>query len=151
MDYADEMGEDYGSMQPAPSQSTKVDESADDDLVFIKPPPPPSYVPCDTETTLYVLQPNKLDGINEQITSNISRSFYAKKIPNSNLLLIVIDVLMRYKGDQRLSVKPKPIEYDLEFPCYKLNMSFYERRRIEECFTEHKDVSTYKLIPQSHF
>uniref|UniRef100_A0A1A9WAF6 Uncharacterized protein n=1 Tax=Glossina brevipalpis TaxID=37001 RepID=A0A1A9WAF6_9MUSC len=45
--------------------------------------------------------------------------------------------------DVCLTTKPQPIEYETEFPCYKLNMSFNERRRIEECYTEHPDEDFY--------
>lgn len=40
-----------------------------------------------------------------------------------------------------LTAAPEKIEYQEEFPCYKLKLNDLPRRRLEECFTEHPDVS----------
>lgn len=119
---------------------TKPTEDEEVEKLFKELPPDPVYIPCDQVVTLYSLQPNALEGINDKINVGTSRPFWLKKIPHSNLLLIVIEVLRPSKGT-KLTTERKIIAYEKEFPCYKLNMSFYDRRRIEECFTEHKDVS----------
>ncbi|XP_037958547.1 voltage-dependent calcium channel subunit alpha-2/delta-3 [Teleopsis dalmanni] len=146
LEYFDEIDDDY---EPVPEtfagQQPKTKEITEDgELIFQEPEPEPVYSPCDMKSTLYALQPNSLEGINDYIKMPNSRPFYLKKIPNTNLLLVVVNVLMPSKG-VRLTTEPQIIEYDAEFPCYKLNMSFYERRRIEECYTEHpmEELFTY--------
>ena len=141
MEYTDEIDDDYDAVPDAfPGQQPKPKEITEDGkIIFQEKEPEPIYSACDTKTTLYVLEPNALDGINDFIKTPNSRPFYLKKIPNTNLLIVVVNVLMPTK-DVRLTTEAQRIEYDLEFPCYKLNMSFYERRRLEECYTEHSDV-----------
>ncbi|XP_067621341.1 voltage-dependent calcium channel subunit alpha-2/delta-3 [Eurosta solidaginis] len=144
LEYSDEIDDDYEAVPDAfPGQSQKPKDITDDGkLLFEKKKPEPVYTPCDTRSTLYVLQPNSLEGINDYIKVPYSRPFYLKKIPNTNLLLVVVNVLMPSKG-MRLSTEPERLNYDKVFPCYKLNMSFYERRRIEECFTQHPEEAKY--------
>ena len=103
------------------------------------------YEACDKVVTLYNLQPNTLEGITDAIKMPNVRPFYIKKIPRTNLLLVVINVLMPSKGTKK-TTEPQRQVYDTLFPCYKLNMSFYERRRIEECFTEHPEVRKICLL-----
>lgn len=117
-------------------------------MIFNEPEPPPVYEPCDKVTTLYNLQPNAVEGITDAIRMPNVRPFYIKKIPRTNLLLVVINVLMPSKGTKK-TTEPQRIIYPTDFPCYKLNMSFYERRRIEECFTEHPEVSENLEISSS--
>lgn len=40
-----------------------------------------------------------------------------------------------------LTASPQEIEYEELFPCYKLKLNDLPRRRLEECYTEHPDVS----------
>ncbi|XP_037825426.1 voltage-dependent calcium channel subunit alpha-2/delta-3 [Lucilia sericata] len=146
LEYNDDIEDDYdaggfgrdnfASMQPKPK------EEDEDEMIFNEPEPPPVYEPCDKVTTLYNLQPNSVEGINDAIRLPTVRPFYIKKIPRTNLLLVVINVLMPSKGTKK-TTEPQRLIYPKEFPCYKLNMSFYERRRIEECFTEHPDEDLY--------
>ncbi|KAL9929271.1 ca[2+] channel Muscle-specific alpha2/delta subunit [Glossina fuscipes fuscipes] len=144
LEYLDEIEDDYeavpDSFSGAQQKTKEINEEGE--LIFQEPEPPPVYINCDKQSTLYSLQPNSLEGINDYIKVPNSRPFYLKKIPNTNLLLVVVNVLMPSKG-VRLTTEPQPIEYETEFPCYKLNMSFYERRRIEECYTEHPDEDFY--------
>lgn len=139
----EEIEDDYDAVPDnfAGGQSLETDLNEDGELIFQNPEPQPVYLPCDTKSTLYAFKTDALDDVNDYIKVPNSRPFYVKKIPHSNLLLIVINVLMPSKGT-RLTTEPQPIEYDTEFPCYKLNMSFYERRRIEECYSDHPDVIT---------
>uniref|UniRef100_A0A1A9WBW9 VWFA domain-containing protein n=1 Tax=Glossina brevipalpis TaxID=37001 RepID=A0A1A9WBW9_9MUSC len=144
LEYLDEIEDDYEAVPDSFSgvqQKTK-EINEEGELIFQEPEPPPVYINCDKQSTLFSLQPNSLEGINDYIKVPNSRPFYLKKIPNTNLLLVVVNVLMPSKG-VRLTTEPQPIEYETEFPCYKLNMSFYERRRIEECYTEHPDEDFY--------
>lgn len=76
---------------------------------------------------------------NTEIHLNYSRPFHIKKIPKSNLFIVIIKV-MYPTHDRKPPLRPEQISYDTEFPCYKLNMSFLERRRLEECFVEHANV-----------
>ncbi|XP_075149778.1 ca[2+] channel Muscle-specific alpha2/delta subunit [Haematobia irritans] len=138
LDYDENSEEDYSNInEPYLPDKPKGDADGDEkEHIFHEPPPEPVYVPCDKIATLYTLDPVEVQKERDFTHLPNSRPFHVKKIPNSNLLLIVIDVLKPSKGTINLSVEPKPVEYDNEFPCYKLNMSFYKRRRIEECFTE---------------
>ncbi|XP_053958042.1 voltage-dependent calcium channel subunit alpha-2/delta-3 [Anastrepha ludens] len=144
LEYSDEIDDDYEAVPDAFSRQPQKPKDISDDgkLLFEKKKPEPVYTPCDTGSTLYVLQPNSLEDINDYIKVPYSRPFYLKKIPNTNLLLVVVNVLMPSKGI-RLSTEPQRLEYAKEFPCYKFNMSFYERRRLEECFTQHPEEEKY--------
>lgn len=152
LEYNDDIEDDYdaggfGRDTFAPIQPKPKDDD-DDELIFNEPEPPPVYEPCDKVTTLYNLQPNAVEGITDAIRMPNVRPFYIKKIPRTNLLLVVINVLMPSKGTKK-TTEPQRIIYPTDFPCYKLNMSFYERRRIEECFTEHPEVSENLEISSS--
>lgn len=77
---------------------------------------------------------------NTEINSNYSRPFHIKKIPKSNLFMVVIKFGSYKIQDRKPPLAPERILYDVDFPCYKKNMSFLERRRLEECFVEHANV-----------
>lgn len=66
------------------------------------------------------------------------RPHFAKRIPKSNLLMVVIDA-MHESCMETLTTKPQPIEYEIKSPCHKLKMNDLPRRRLDECFTEHPD------------
>lgn len=131
---------DEGLQQSIGARKTaKLLEGDEEEKIFPTPPPPPKYHHCDTKSTLYILQEKTVMQFNSALQTNYSRPFHVKRIPKSNLILVIVKVM--YSTEPRkLSTHPVPIFYDTEFPCYKLNMSFLERRRIEECFTEHPDV-----------
>lgn len=40
-----------------------------------------------------------------------------------------------------MTAEPQDILYQTEFPCHKLNLTNMARRRLDECFTDHPDVS----------
>ncbi|XP_034669004.1 voltage-dependent calcium channel subunit alpha-2/delta-3 [Drosophila subobscura] len=145
MEYTDDIEDEYVAVGESNSggAAKPKEDSDDDDALFQEPEPDPIYHPCDMRSTLYALQPAALIGINDFVEVPSTRPFLVKKIPNSNLLLVVVNVLMPSRS-VRLTTEPQPIlEYSKEFPCYKLNMSFYERRRIEECYTEHENEELY--------
>ncbi|KAH8323327.1 hypothetical protein KR067_005091 [Drosophila pandora] len=144
MEYTDEIEDEYVAVGDGGKASASKPKSDDDDedALFDEPEPDPVYKPCDMRSTLYVLQPNSLVGINDQVVAPSTRPFFVKKIPNSNLVLVVVNVLMPSRSI-RLTTEPQRMNYQTNFPCYKLNMSFYERRRIEECYTMHKEEELY--------
>lgn len=72
--------------------------------------------------------------------SNCSRPYYYQRIPHSNLLLVVVDASFS-TCHTHVSAQPTKMEYDEEFPCYKLSLNDLPRRRLDECFTEHPEVS----------
>lgn len=62
-------------------------------------------------------------------------------IPNSNLLLIVIDNSTQ-REEGKLDAEAKKIEYkNFSFPCHKKYLNNLDRRAIEECFVESDRVS----------
>ncbi|KAH8279880.1 hypothetical protein KR054_009426 [Drosophila jambulina] len=144
MEYTDEIEDEYVAVGDGgkASASKPKEDSDDENALFDEPEPDPIYKPCDMRSTLYALEPSALVGINDWVEPPSTRPFLVKKIPNSNLLLVVVNVLMPSRS-VRLTTEPQRLEYPTEFPCYKLNMSFYERRRIEECYTEHEDEELY--------
>lgn len=67
-----------------------------------------------------------------------------QKIPNSNLLLIVINKINDITVDASediLSTKTVEMEtglqYKVEHPCHKLYMNSLTRRRLDECFVSY--------------
>ncbi|XP_055904369.1 voltage-dependent calcium channel subunit alpha-2/delta-3 [Eupeodes corollae] len=135
--YDDDDSDDYDNGYIGPRKTAKLPEGDEDKKEFKKPPPPPKYDHCDKKSTLFTLQEKNID-FNNYIRVNNSRPFHLKRIPKSNLILIVVKVMFATEHIP-MTTKPTRIEYDVEFPCYKLNMSFLERQRIAECFTEHPD------------
>lgn len=72
-----------------------------------------------------------------------NRPFFVNRIPNSNLLLIVINKINDITIEASASESPmttEPIEmetgiqYGVVHPCHKLYMNTLERRRLDECF-----------------
>lgn len=143
MEYLDNIEDEYVAIGEgnSPSVAKPKEDGDDGEAIFQEPEPEPIYEPCDMRSTLYSLQPKALNDVNDFIQLPSTRPFLVKKIPNSNLVLVVVNVLMPSRS-VRLTTEPVRItNYDTEFPCYKLNMSFYERRRIEECYTQDENVS----------
>lgn len=145
MEYLDNIEDEYVAVgdSNSPSAAKPKEDGDDGEAVFQEPEPEPIYKPCDMRSTLYSLQPESLVDINDYVEMPSTRPFLVKKIPNSNLVLVVVNVLMPSRS-VRLTTEPMQItSYESEYPCYKLNMSFYERRRIEECYTEHEDEELF--------
>lgn len=147
MEYLDTIEDEYVAVgdDNSPSLTKPKDDGDDGDAIFKEPEPDPIYEACDMRSTLYSLQPKALNDINDLIEMPSTRPFLVKKIPNSNLVLVVVNVLMPSRSVRLTTAPVRITSYDLEFPCYKLNMSFYERRRIEECYTQDENVSRAKL------
>ncbi|CAL7949540.1 unnamed protein product [Xylocopa violacea] len=117
-----------------------ADEDAPD------PPPPPRpylyHYPCDQKRTLYMMN-NTIAG--RGITNHsdyCSRPFYARRVPHTNLLLVIIDAMYPtcYKRLEITPVNISPLEYangSDSAPCHKIPLNDLKRRRLEGCFTEH--------------
>ncbi|XP_052864386.1 voltage-dependent calcium channel subunit alpha-2/delta-4 [Anopheles cruzii] len=81
-------------------------------------PDPAHARPCDLKTDLYVLQPDRLNssGQNNPLkgkltnchSSGCERPFSVQKIPNSNLILLVVDVLCPC-GSKQLDIEPQEV------------------------------------------
>ncbi|XP_049277922.1 voltage-dependent calcium channel subunit alpha-2/delta-4 isoform X1 [Anopheles funestus] len=81
-------------------------------------PDPAHARPCDLKTDLYVLQPERLNssGQNNPLkgkltnchSSGCERPFSVQKIPNSNLILLVVDVLCPC-GSKQLDIEPQEV------------------------------------------
>ncbi|XP_076762521.1 ca[2+] channel Muscle-specific alpha2/delta subunit isoform X2 [Xylocopa sonorina] len=117
-----------------------ADEDAPD-----PPPPPRAYLyhyPCDQKRTLYIMN-NTIAG--RGITNHsdyCSRPFYARRVPHTNLLLVIIDAMYPtcYKRLEITPVNISPLEYvngSDSAPCHKIPLNDLKRRRLEGCFTEH--------------
>ncbi|XP_033327950.2 ca[2+] channel Muscle-specific alpha2/delta subunit isoform X1 [Megalopta genalis] len=117
-----------------------ADEDAPD------PPPPPKpylyHYPCDQKRILYMMNYTVAgEGVSNH-EDYCSRPFYARRVPHTNLLLVVVDAMYAtcYK---RLEVTPviiSPLEYtngSESAPCHKMPLNDLKRRRLEGCFTEH--------------
>lgn len=103
------------------------------------------YNPCDKQINLTVLQQNLfIDGHNlpSQVRSKCVRPYFFQRIAHTNLLLVVVDGAHSTCA-VRVSAKPTQMEYPEEFPCYKLSLNDLPRRRLDDCFTEHPDVSFF--------
>ncbi|KAJ6647712.1 Voltage-dependent calcium channel subunit alpha-2/delta-3, partial [Pseudolycoriella hygida] len=113
------------------------------------------YYACDEESHLYILQQDLfLRGGNElpsQGKSLRSRPYFFKRIPYSNLLLVVVNAEHQTHYVIKQS-SPRKVQYNntngeqIDFPCYKLNLNDLPRRRIEECFTEHTDEANHIIL-----
>lgn len=68
------------------------------------------------------------------------RPYFFKRIPYSNLLLVVVNA-EHQSCNPDMTSSPVEIVYEQEFPCHKLKLNDLPRRRLDECFTEHPDVS----------
>lgn len=80
-----------------------------------------------------------------------NRPFHVNRIPNSNLLLIVINSLeLGVKSTDILSTKPKEMETGIQYgvvhPCHKLYMNTLPRRRLDECFVSSFENSIKPFI-----
>lgn len=75
----------------------------------------------------------------------LCRPYFFQRIPYSNLLLLVIDASQSPGCSVKVSAQPTEMGYDEEFPCYKLSLNDLERRRLDECFTEHPEVSFIRI------
>ncbi|PBC33968.1 Voltage-dependent calcium channel subunit alpha-2/delta-3 [Apis cerana cerana] len=110
------------------------------------PPPPPRpylyHYPCDQKRILYMMNTTiASQGITNH-SDYCSRPFYARRVPHTNLLLVVVDSMYPtcYKRLEVTPVNISPLEYTNgteSAPCHKIPLNDLKRRRLEGCFTEH--------------
>lgn len=99
---------------------------------------------CDMQRELYTLY-NERDNVVYNMTAHAcERPFVVLPIPNSNLILLVIDQLCPRDVTLVLTVNPKRIQYPLAvnetFSCYKHAREF-TRVRPQSCISRHANVS----------
>ncbi|GLV37628.1 Ca[2+] channel Muscle-specific alpha2/delta subunit [Carabus blaptoides fortunei] len=97
--------------------------------------------PCDLKANLYLLNQTKFINRNEysgEEKSQCSKPFYAKRIPHSNLLFVVV-LASTQSCDSKLSASKQTIIYsgDIQPPCHKLELNRLHRRKLLGCFNEH--------------
>ncbi|CAH1392783.1 unnamed protein product [Nezara viridula] len=114
--------------------------------------PKKSTEPCDKTGYLYLLQHlNKKDGYYSPEPVNCSRPFYVKRVPHTNLLLIVVNVLHQ-SCYRKLSSTMERIEYRHSnntnsslspSSCQKLMLNSLPRRSLSGCFNTHPSESEF--------
>jgi hypothetical protein len=70
----------------------------------------------------------------------IHRAVVAKRVPNTNLLLVVVDGLSLEgdPGPERWAAGPEVVDYvNVTHPCHKLPLNDLPRRRLEGCISSH--------------
>lgn len=68
------------------------------------------------------------------------RAVVAKRVPHTNLLLVVVDGLSREEdpGPERWSAGSDVVDYaNVTHPCHKLPLNDLPRRRLEGCISSH--------------
>lgn len=117
---------------------------SDEDLPD-KPPPPERikvYHKCDQKRTLYIMNQDIAETAITNSSIQCSRPFYAQRVPQTNLLLVVVNSLYSTCW-ARLTTEPEeitPASYmnsSEDAACYKKQLNDLPRRRLEKCFTEH--------------
>ncbi|KAM8713318.1 hypothetical protein ACLKA7_013609 [Drosophila subpalustris] len=103
---------------------------------------------CDMQRELYTLY-NEKDNVVYNMTAHAcERPFVVLPIPNSNLILLVIDQLCPRDVALVLTVNPKAVNYPLAinetFSCYKHAREF-NRVRPQSCISRHANESHIKL------
>lgn len=73
------------------------------------------------------------------------RPFYIGKIPNSSLLLVVVENGAEEDHHPKFVTSPQDIIYEgVKNPCHKLILNDLERRTLGGCYNEHPMESTIK-------
>ncbi|BES90454.1 VWA N-terminal [Nesidiocoris tenuis] len=97
---------------------------------------------CDKQGKLYMLQHLSKEGYSSEVPINCSRPFYVKRLPHTNLLLIVVNTLHQ-SCFREVSNRMEKIEYDNPHDnnstpsCNKLNLNYLPRRPLTGCFNYH--------------
>lgn len=104
---------------------------------------------CDMQRHLYLMY-NEKDNVVYNMTAHAcERPFVVLPIPNSNMILLVIDQRCPRDTSIQLTVNPGPIPYPLDknqtFACYKNDREF-SRVRPVSCINRHINVSTKLYI-----
>lgn len=99
---------------------------------------------CDMQRVLYLMY-NEKDNVAFNMTAHVcERPFVVLPIPNSNMILLVIDQRCPRDPSIQLSVNPADIHYPLDknqtFACYKNDREF-SRVRPVSCINRHINVS----------
>ncbi|XP_067001120.2 voltage-dependent calcium channel subunit alpha-2/delta-3 isoform X2 [Anabrus simplex] len=104
------------------------------------------HEPCDQKTNIYLLQQEAF--LTETYChpgtgpNTCSRPFCMKRIPHSNLILVVVDT-MHETCYRKLYSSPKQLLYNVsQHPCQKLLLNYLPRRRLTGCFTSHPVENT---------
>ncbi|XP_017106908.1 voltage-dependent calcium channel subunit alpha-2/delta-3 isoform X7 [Drosophila bipectinata] len=103
---------------------------------------------CDMQRELYTLF-NEKDNVVYNMTAHAcERPFVVLPIPNSNLILLVIDQLCPRDASLILTVNPQTIDYHLpvndSLACFK-QASEFNRVRPQSCISRHANESAIKL------
>lgn len=78
--------------------------------------------------------------------SIIFRPYYARRIPHSNLLFVVV-MANTASCDQKLSAAKQEIVYNItQPPCHKLELNNLPRRKLSGCYTEDPMVIKSKIV-----
>ncbi|KAK9890429.1 hypothetical protein WA026_010518 [Henosepilachna vigintioctopunctata] len=101
------------------------------------------FFPCDDIVHLYVLkqhllQSNNFTGIFKAVSESennlMSRQFFVKSIPHSNLILVAIDNEHPKTDTVTYTTRPQFIPYSIKFPCYKIELNNLPRGTLGGCF-----------------
>lgn len=134
-----------------PTDKRPKDED-DEELYFSQPREikyEPFYYACDNASTLYILNNEhenlgKVNSYYHEISSELSKPYFIKRIPRSNLLIVVINSsYVAHDSNYKETTEPMTVNYNVEFPCHKLSLNDLPRRRLEECYTEHPEVRSF--------
>ncbi|XP_012158021.1 voltage-dependent calcium channel subunit alpha-2/delta-3 isoform X4 [Ceratitis capitata] len=103
---------------------------------------------CDMQRVLYLMY-NEKDNVAFNMTAHVcERPFVVLPIPNSNMILLVIDQRCPRDPSIQLSVNPADIHYPLDknqtFACYKNDREF-SRVRPVSCINRHINESSIEL------
>ncbi|XP_055682880.1 voltage-dependent calcium channel subunit alpha-2/delta-3 [Lutzomyia longipalpis] len=140
----DDVYDDYDTATVPTQRKLRKGQNQEEEDYFNRPKEikyETKHYSCDKQSQLYLLNQSMFiqgNGFSGEGPRNCSRPYYIKRIPHSNLVLVVVNTM--YSSCYRLlTAEPQVIEYNVEFPCHKLAMNYLPRRRLEECFTEHPD------------
>ncbi|XP_045481925.1 voltage-dependent calcium channel subunit alpha-2/delta-3 isoform X1 [Harmonia axyridis] len=100
------------------------------------------FFPCDNEVHLYVLKQHllrshKFTGEFKAVFENKvlkRREYYVKTIPHSNLILVAINNSYGKASDVIFTTRPKFVQYDVNFPCYKIELNNLPRGAPRGCY-----------------
>lgn len=150
-----EIDDDYpGMVGRKPSGEKRPKEEEDEETYFSTPREikyEPFYYACDNVSTLYVIDNDneKISSYYHETATEMSKPYFIKRIPRSNLLIVVINSsYVAVDPNYKETTEPITVSYTTQFPCHKLSLNDLPRRRLEECYTEHPEVChQYPRLP----
>ncbi|XP_067002670.2 voltage-dependent calcium channel subunit alpha-2/delta-3 [Anabrus simplex] len=119
--------------------------------------------PCDKRVDLYILQPDRLNtsGLFNPLKGKLTnchstgceRPFSVQKIPQSNLILLVVDTLCPC-GSKQLSITPQEVSYEAapgvsSVQCRVKPQEAMYRRRPPKCMNYHPEESEIRFCGRS--